>query len=163
MAEINKYLTPSDFSSRIGGVSASLTQSEIQPYWVQFRENQLEHLLPDTHAFWTWWQAEPQLTDAEKTKLDEALRRWAVYAIWAYYILQGDAQQTKSGLTVKKTDESAPLDSRQRAELYRRYADMAYRHEGTVRTLLATDTDCTVTRRRSRRIRVVGTNRNDYF
>lgn len=158
------YLTPTDFSSRIGTISASLKQADIQPYWQQFRENMLTYLLPDDHAFWTWWKAQPRTDHAEYRTLDESLRRWAVYWIWANYILEGDAQQTVSGLTVKKTEESSPVSDRQRSDMYRRYSGIAYRHEQEVtRLLTAPATSCAPTPRRSRWVRVVGNKTRNNF
>lgn len=160
---IENYLAPIDFQSRIGGVAANLIGGEIQPYWLQFREDQLDTLLPDDHAFWTWALADEQVENATYTALGEALRRWAVYAIWGEYVLQGDAQQTKSGLTVKRTDESEPLSSSQRTELHRRYVDRAYKQKDKFLALLAPVTACTSVRRRSRRVRIIGRNHRDQF
>ena len=164
---IANYLSPADYTVRIGHVTASLTQAELEPYWVQFCENQLVFVLPKANPFWTWYASPARASDAKNTSLDEALRRWAVYATWSMYIMQGDARQTASGLTVKKTEESVPLSDRQRAELHRRYADMAYRHETLFLALLrpATATLCEAPQstRRSRRIRVVGKPNPDRF
>lgn len=166
---LDTYLQVNDFTKRLRNISASFGLADIAPEWTAFRENNLARLLPDSDPFWAWTTLQPVTQAAHEngvlyTKLDDALRKWAVYSIWASYVLGGDVQQTKSGLVVKVTSESEPVDPRQRAELYRRYADLAYGHKLAFLDVIAPPTACQPERRRrTRRVSVVSRKQYDRF
>ncbi len=123
---IEYYLTVEDFVERIPGIpNAFSSLKNMNPFWVQLREGWLRELLPADHPFW----ASDPVTDSDHHKLIRvAFRVFAVYAIWADYVLQGSVAQTTSGLVVKAHDQSDPINDRQRAELYRKYQDQATRY-----------------------------------
>lgn len=139
MDAIDTYLTAADFKARLD-LPAAFDLTEMQPYWAQLYEGWLADLLPATHSFWL--VTAPANDTPITAAIRAALKRFAVYAIWADYVLEGSFRQTKSGLVIKANDQSDALDPKERAVLHRRYLDKATAAARTLADLARPVTSC---------------------
>ena len=114
------YLSLTDFTSRIPGIPTGFNILTMAPYFQQLREGWLNTLLPADNAFWTL--PTPRTGNAP---LHGAFARFAVYAIWSSYVLESTVITTETGQVVKQRDNSENIPTAQRAELHRKYSDLA--------------------------------------
>lgn len=150
MAQALQWLNRASFLNRItlpDGFDLSVFNTAL----TDLEENELYSILGAERLteLKTWVLANPagQLSEVgagdEDTELDVSLLPlytvvvpFLVYAAYAWYILEGDAQATDTGLVTKERENSEALSDTRIAQLYRSYRDKANVRAGRITTYL---------------------------
>lgn len=144
------WLTKSDFEEIIGPLPASFTFAKLYPIVKETVEGWLtDHIGAVNVAAWKQLLT-PELIEGEgETSLSveqaivaKTIKEFLAYAVWSRYILRSNVIITETGLVTKRTEESDPITSSQRTELYKDYQAQAERKALELTRLVTINTTC---------------------